>query len=63
MMNMYDAELSLAVGRQRGAELQAEAARHRLARGLRRDGPSRAPWWRRRHGRHGSAGHGSPVLQ
>jgi hypothetical protein len=63
MMSTYDAEMSLAVSRQRGVELQAEAARHRLARGLRRDGPERAPWWRRGNGRHRSAAHGGPVLQ
>lgn len=53
MMSTYDAELSLAVSRQRAAELQAAAARHRLARGLRRDGPARASWWRRWPGRPG----------
>ena len=63
MMGTYDAELSLAVSRQRGVELQEEAARDRMARALRRDGPGRQPWWRRRAGRHAAAGHGSPVLQ
>jgi hypothetical protein len=64
MMNLYDAELSLALSRQRGMELQAEADRHRLARGLRRDGPNRAPWWRRQAGRHRSAARtAGPVLQ
>ncbi|HEU5110179.1 MAG TPA: hypothetical protein VFT95_16690 [Micromonosporaceae bacterium] len=62
MMSTYDAELALALGRQRGLELQAEADRHRLARALRRDGQHRAPWWRRA-GRHRAAAHrGSPVL-
>jgi hypothetical protein len=64
MMSLYDAELSLALSRQRGLDLQAEADRHRVARGLRRDGPNRAPWWRRPAGRHRSAAHsGGPVLQ
>jgi hypothetical protein len=63
-MNLYDAELTLALNRERGIELQAEADRHRLARGLRRDGPNRAAWWRRPAGRHRPAAHtGSPVLQ
>jgi hypothetical protein len=63
MMNLYDAELTLALSRQRGLELQAEADLHRLARGLRRDGPNRAPWWRRGAGRHRPPAHsGSPVL-
>ena len=62
MMSAYDAELTLALSRQRGLELRAEADRHRLARALRRDGPRRAPWWRRA-GRHRAAGHrGSPVM-
>jgi hypothetical protein len=62
MMSTYDAELSLALSRQRGLELQAEADQHRLARALRRDGPARESWWRRRVARNRAAGLGNPVL-
>jgi hypothetical protein len=49
MLNTYDADLTLALLRQRSAELRAEADRQRLAQALRRHGASRAPWWRRTH--------------
>jgi len=47
MSGLYDAESTLAISRQRGSELRAEADHDRLARGLLSDGARRTPWWRR----------------
>lgn len=62
MMGLYDAELSMTLGRQRGVELRAAAAHHRLARTFLGAGPARAPWWRSgRSTRGGPDGPGDPI--
>jgi hypothetical protein len=63
MVHGYDTELTLSISHQRVADLRAAADRDRLARGLRRDGPTRTPWWRRWPGRRTSRTAVAPVLR
>jgi hypothetical protein len=63
MVNGYDAEMTLSMSHQRIADLRAVAERDRLVRGLRRDGPTRTPWWRRWPGRGTARRAYAPVLR
>jgi hypothetical protein len=47
MNGTYDAQATLALSRQRGAELRAQADRDRLARSIAPGSAPGTPWWRR----------------